>query len=476
MIGWIVLGLVLALLLVLVARALLFRPAPQQAARPTPVEIDEDKVIAHMQAMIRCRTISYREGEKEDAAAFEAFPALLSSLYPNVERACTRWRIGSRGIVYRWQGMRSARPSVFMAHYDVVPVDEAAWHKPPFDAVLEDGVLWGRGTLDTKGTLLGVMEAAEHLIASGFTPEDDIYLAFGGDEEIGGGGAPGIVAHLLAQGVTPAFVLDEGGAVVEGAFPGVARPTAVVGTGEKGSMRATLTVRAGGGHASAPPPSSPIDILAGAVTRIQKKPFPFRLTPPARAMFDTLGRHSSFAYRLIFANLWCFAPLLNLICRRAGGEMNALVRTTCAFTQMHGSEAANVLPTQAQIVANLRVVGGEDVQGVLGRLRKVIGDARVLVDGEGTNPSPCSVTEGEAWDRLQAAIGQTWPDAIVSPYLMVAASDARHYAEISEHVYRFSAMALSKQERGLIHGNDERVPVQTLHRTVRFYIRLMGMS
>lgn len=474
MAGWIVLGCVAVLLAAILLRAAAFRPARQDApADAAPIAIDEDGVLARMQEMIRCRTVSYADPSMEDAAAFEAFPALLKSLYPRIDALCGQERIGARGVLYRWPGRHSDRPSVFMAHYDVVPVDAAAWQRQPFDAEVVDGVLWGRGTLDTKGTLLGVMEAAERLAAEGFVPEQDVYLAFGGNEEIGGDGAPAIVAALVARGVKPAFVLDEGGAVVEGAFPGVKVPTAVIGTGEKGSMRATLRVQSAGGHASAPPPHTPIGLLARAACRIERRPFPFRLTPPARAMFDTLGRHSTFVYRIIFANLWCFTPLLNLICKKSGGEMNALVRTTCAFTQMHGSDAANVLPTDASVVANLRLVGGETVETARARLATVVGDDRVLVEAEGTNPSACSVTEGEPWERLSGAVEATWPGAIVSPYLMVAASDARHWAPACDAVYRFSAMALSKEQRGLIHGNDERVPVETLYTTIRFYIRLM---
>ena len=269
-------------------------------------------------------------------------------------------------------------------------------------------------------------------------------------------------------------MLDEGGAVVENVFPGVKVPCAVVGTGEKGPMDIKLTLKTAGGHSSTPPPHSPVGILARAVNRVESHPFPFTLTAPAAEMFDTLGRRSTFLYRLIFANLWCFKPVLNLICRTSGGELNALVRTTVAFTQMQGSAASNVLPPEAWVGANLRLICGETVEGAKVYLEKVIANPAIKVDVVmGMNPSRISRTDDEPFQRLSKAIRGTWTNAVVSPYLMLACSDSRHYGVLSDHVYRFSAMALTKEERGLIHGNNERIPLETIAKTVAFYQRLI---
>jgi carboxypeptidase PM20D1 len=473
---WILLGVaVLLFLAVLVVRGLAFKPAPRQIKPTQAAQVDEEAITRHMQAMIRLKTVSYRDKSLEDDAPFEAFIDLLPGLYPRVHAAITRERIGTRGLLYHWQGKTAAAPSVYMSHFDVVPAEEAAWEKPPFEAVLEDGVLWGRGTLDTKGTLLGILEAAEALLAQGFVPQNDVYFAFGGDEEIRGGAAIAIVDALTERGVKPAFVLDEGGAVVENVFPGVKAPCALVGIAEKGSMDARLRLTTRGGHASTPPPHTAVGLMARAIARSEGKPFPFRLTPPAAQMFDTLGRHSSLLYRILFANLWCFRPALNLICRLSGGELNALVRTTCAFTQMRGGEASNVLPPVVTAGANLRLMIGETVQSAKERLSRVSGvkDIEVIT---GNDPSPVSRTDGEPWQRLGSAIAQTWPDAILSPYLMLAASDSYHYGKVCDSVYRFSAMALSGEERKMIHGHNERVPVATLVKTVQFYQRVMGES
>ena len=304
-----------------------------------------------------------------------------------------------------------------------------------------------------------------------------MYFAFGGNEEISGNGAPAIVRLFQERGVVPGLVVDEGGAVVEGVFPGVTQPCALIGIGEKGPMNLEFSVKSAGGHASSPPAHTPVGKLSAACVRVESHPFPFQLTKPAAEMFDTLGRRSSFLYRLIFANLWCFKPVLNSICKKGGGELNALVRTTVAFTQMEGSKGMNVLPPQARMVANLRLIGSDTVESAAAYLKGVIGDEDVQLRViEGENPSRISVTDGEAWQRLTAAVSGTWPQALVSPYLMIACSDSRHYGVLSDKVYRFSAMALTAAERATIHGNDERVPAATVAKTVEFYVRLLKQS
>ena len=466
--------LVAALLAVLIARAAAFKPKEEETVDPTPETLDEQKAIDHLQALIRCKTVSYRKKELEDNAEFEKLEALLPSLFPNVCKTCALIKPNDRSLLFHWKGTSSAAPGVLMAHYDVVPVNEQDWEKPAFEGIIENGVMWGRGTIDTKATFSGILEAADNLIAQGFVPQNDLYLAFGGDEEISGDGAPAIVRWFQERKITPAFVLDEGGAVVENVFPGVKVPCAVVGTGEKGPMDVKLTLKTAGGHSSTPPPHTPVGTLAKAVTRIESHPFPFTLTPPAREMFDTLGRRSTFVYRLLFANLWLFKPVLNLVCRMSGGELNALVRTTVAFTQMQGSAASNVLPPEAWVGANLRLICGETVEGAKSYLEKVIANDKIKVDVVmGMNPSRVSRTDDEPFRRLSKAIRGTWTDAVVSPYLMLACSDSRHYGVLSDHVYRFSAMALSKAERGMIHANNERIPLETIVKTVAFYQRLI---
>ena len=467
-------ALIVALIAVVLVRTALFRPVAKKRETPSEETCNGAKAVADLQAMIRCKTVSDTDTSKEDEAEFLKFENLLSERFPNVYANCEFNKLGRRSLLFRWKGKNSDKSRVLMAHYDVVSVEESSWSKPAFEGVLEDGVLWGRGTLDTKGTLNGVMQAAEQLIGEGFIPENDVYHAFSGNEEINGTGAPTIVDWFKSHGIRPELVCDEGGAVVEHVFPGVNQPCALIGTAEKGIMNVRFTVNGDGGHASAPPPHTAVGRLSRACNRVENKPFPRRLSVPAREMFDTLGRRSSFVYRMIFSNLWLFGGLLDKICKKRGGELNALMRTTTAFTQMNGSKGMNVLPLRAHMVANLRLMCGETVDSAVRYLKDAVEDDGVEIEViYGMNPSKISKTCGMPWEMMKRAVEGTWTDAIVSPYLMVACSDSRHYGEISDYVYRFSAMALSAQMRASIHGNDERITVDMIEKTVQFYLRLI---
>ena len=467
-------GIVVLFLAVLIIRTLNFKPKQNAKVIDEEITFDKDKAVEALRTLVRFKTVSYKDSGLEDDAEFEALLNSLPTLYPNVYKACTQTLLDDRAVLILWQGKKHDAPSVMVAHYDVVPVNEDLWEKPAFDAVLEDGVVWGRGTLDTKVTVNGILSAAENLIADGFVPENDIYFAFSGGEEINGNGAVNIVDYFENNNINPALVVDEGGAVVENVFPGVTKSCGLIGIAEKGLMDVKYTCKSAGGHASAPKPNSPIVNLADAVLKVENKPFKMHLTKPVLEMFDTLGRHSSFAYRMIFANLWCFSPVLNMLCKKQGGELNALMRTTAAFTQAKGSAASNVIPPEAFIVSNMRLNPMDTMDSALEYLRKTVNyDAVEIEKIHGMNPSRISKTDCDAYNKVASSVVSTWKGSIVAPYLMMQCSDSRHYGRISDKVYRFSAMDLTSEERATIHGNNERIRVETLLKAVEFYIRLM---
>ena len=470
--------LILAVLAVFIAvvaiRTIRFVPKPKPEVSDDTVSFDKDGAVDALAQLIRCKTISYTDKELEDNAEFEKLISLLPGLYPHVFQVCDFQQLPDRALLFRWPGKQAGDPAVMMAHYDVVPVNEENWDKPPFDAVIEEDILWGRGTLDTKATFNGVLYAANHLIGDGFQPEHDIWFAFSGGEEVNGLGAPNIVQYFTDHNITPSIVVDEGGAIVQNVFPGVSQPCAVIGIAEKGMLNATYRTVSAGGHASAPKPHTPVGVLAAACKKVEDHPFPMHMTKPAAEMFDTLGRYSTPLYRMIFANLWCFGWVLDLLGKKSGGEINALIRTTSAFTQMEGSSARNVIPPEAKMVANMRLNPADSIASALDYLKKTVKDPRVEITAvDSFEPSRVSRTDCEAWENLSATVAETWPGTIVTPYLMVACSDSRHWGRISDKVYRFCPMEMSNEERATIHGNNERIRLKSIHDVVEFYIRLM---
>lgn len=467
-------AIIAVLLFVIIIRTLSFKSCDSVKVIEEEVRFEEQKAVESLRELVRCKTVSFKDFSLEDNGEFEKLISKLPQLYPNVFEKCEFKQLPDRALLFKWAGKKHDAPTVLMAHYDVVPVDEAAWEKPPFDAVLEDGVIWGRGTLDTKVTFNGVLFSADTLISEDFIPENDIYFAFSGGEEVNGNGAVNIVDYFAENNIEPALVLDEGGAVVENVFPGVKAPCGLIGIAEKGLMDVEYRCKTSGGHASAPKPNMPIALLSDACCKMERNPFKAHLTQPVALMFDTLGRHSTFVYRMIFANLWAFSGILDIICKKSGGELNALMRTTVAFTQMQGSNAANVIPTEAKMISNIRLNPNDTVESAIDYIKKTVNNEKVEIKAlHGTNPSRISTTDCDGWQRVATAVASTWKGTVVSPYLMVQCSDSRHYGRISDKVYRFSAMDLTSEERATIHGNNERIRVEAVARTVEFYIRLM---
>ena len=470
----IILYVLLVVLVVILMRAFVFRPKATENKEYATVGVDSERAINALSQLVQCKTVSYTDPSLEDEAEFEKLINKLPELYPNVWASCPLTRLPGRALLFRWKGREAGEAAVLMAHYDVVPVEQENWQRPAFEALIEDGVMWGRGTLDTKATFNGILSAADAMIKQGFQPKNDVYFAFSGGEEVNGPGARNIVEYFKENNVSLKLVLDEGGAVVENVFPGVTKPCGLIGIAEKGLLNVEYSVSGFGGHASAPAPHTPVGKLSAACARLENKPFKLHVTKPAAEMFDTLGRHSSFAYRIIFANMWLFKGLLDLICRKSGGEINALLRTTVAFTQMSGSPAPNVIPSAASMVSNLRLNPADSVDSALERIRATIRDESItLRPFDATEPSPISRTDCEGWQIVSDAVAGTWPGCIVSPYLMVQCSDSRHYGPISDRVYRFSAMALTKEERGTIHGANERIRLENIVKAVEFFTRVI---
>ena len=459
------------LLGVLVVRTVRFSTRQITPPLAEPLELESAAVIQRLSAAIRLPTVSEEDSSRRDPNQLIGLHRLLEAGFPHVSNALTREVVDRYSLFYTWPGTDRLAPAVlFISHLDVVPADSARWSRMPFAGDVAEGFVWGRGTLDDKVGVLGVLEAVEALARAGFRPRRTVYLGFGHDEELGGEGARAIAALLEARKVRLDAVVDEGGAVLSGIVPGVAAPVATVGVAEKGSVSLALTTHAPGGHSSMPPDETAIGRLSRAVDRLERDPFPATIGGAELALFRAVGPEMTWPHRILFANLWLFEPL---VLRRltASPPTAASVRTTLAPTLIQGGIKQNVLPASAQAVVNLRILPGETVESAVKRVRKVIADSAVQVSivGEGEDPSPLSPSDGPAFKALAGAIRQIYPSAIVAPFLVVGATDARHYTNLTPNVYRFAPLPLTPADLDRFHGVDERIAVPDYLRAVRWY-------
>ncbi len=455
-------------------------PSRQKDAAPGPAsDLDAEAMSGRLSGAIRFPTVSKEDAQDADDQPFRDFRSYLERTYPRVRAALTRELVADRALLYTWPGSDPALdPILLLAHQDVVPVDpgtEETWAQPPFSGNVVDGYVWGRGSLDNKENLIGLLEAAEHLLEAGFKPRRTILLAFGHDEEIGGSEGAAVVARLLAErGAHPAFVFDEGGVMVEGMVPGVSGPVAVVGVGEKGYVSVELVVETDGGHSSTPPRENSIGILAGAVRRLESSPLPARFESPVRALFEALAPEATFGYRLVFANLWLFEPLVTRLLGR-NPETAAMIRTTTAPTIFHAGVKDNVVPGRARAVVNFRILTGDTIQTVLDHVRRTLADDRIRVSAlpNQRQPSAVSPTDSEHFALLARTIREVFPGTVVAPYLVLGGTDSQHFQDLTEDIYRFMPFRLSRDDLKGIHGTNERVSVEALVKAVDFYVRLI---
>ena len=406
-----------------------------------------------------------------DDEPFERFVDLLAEEYPLLHGSLTLENVGTRGLLYRWAGNSDRDPIVLMAHYDVVPVDaEHGWDEHPFSGAIRDGMVYGRGTLDDKGPMLVVLEAVENLLADGFTPSNDVYLSFGGNEETYGEDAIAAAALFQERGILPWLVLDEGGAVVDAPLAFVPVRSAMVGVAEKGIVTLRLVVNSEGGHASAPPSVTTAGTLARAILRLERNPFRVHMPRPFRQMLASFEPHVPLRYRLVLRALRTLhVPAARLLASR-GGEQSALMRTTVVATMLDGGSAANVLPSALSATVNIRVALGESIASVVETVTRAINDPAVtVVLEEGSEPSPLSPTDNLQFALLRKSVDATYPGTVTAPYIMMAATDSRHFHRFAPAVYRFSPLAMDAAQRASIHGANERVAIDSLERGERFF-------
>jgi carboxypeptidase PM20D1 len=476
--------LIAGLLLLLVAAVAVntFRQGSRQlqVSPASAVVIDEKAVADKLAGAIRFQTVAGREDPDANAAEFQKLHAYLAQRFPRLHATLKREVVGGYSLLYTWPGSDPrAKPVMLMAHQDVVPVSpgtEGKWQVPPFAGEVRDGYVWGRGSWDDKGNLIAQMEAVEMLLASGFQPRQTIYLANGHDEEIAGlRGAVEIVKLLQERKVRLDFVIDEGLLITDGIMPGVARPVALIGIAEKGFLSLVLKVPATPGHSSMPPPpgSSAIGMMSAALRRLDDEQLPASLRGVAREMFETIAPEMSGFQRVALSNLWLFGPLVQKQLEK-GASTNAMLRTTTALTVVKAGNAENVIPGQAEAIVNFRLLPGDSLASVTQHVRGKTGERFELIALPGAaEASPVTPTQSASYQAINRTVRSLFPDVAVAPGLMVAATDSRHFAPVSDHIYRFSPVRAKPEDLSRFHGTNERIAVANLGELVRFYHQLL---
>ena len=454
--------------------------SPVPAAPATPIAADT--ATAHLAGALRLATVSHTDYAQTDTVPFGQLRRYLEHTFPLVHAHLARHTVNGYGLLYEWAGTDATLPPLLLlAHQDVVPVPvgtEQQWTRPAFAGQVDGEYLYGRGALDDKLNLIGQLEAVEYLLRTNFQPRRTVLLAFGHDEETQGLYGAAALAALVKQKYPAGLglVLDEGGFVKSDGVAGLARPVALVGVSEKGYLSLVLSAGGPAGHASMPPALTSVGRVASAVARLEAHPFPTRLDAGVSGLLAYVAPAVPFGNRVVFANQWLFGGLIKRSLLATPSGASAL-RTTTAPTIMLGGEKDNVLPADASATVNFRLLPGDSVAGVIARVRELVDDPAINVSilGVGRNASPVSGTDNAAFAHLHRTIKSVFPNALVAPYGVVGATDARAYAALCpQATYRFMPLEMNQADIERLHGLNERIKTAAYQDVIRFYVAILA--
>ncbi len=468
--------LIVGLLLVAVIKTLLTKPNEAATAK---VQLDNsERAVEYgkkLAKMIRCETVSYRG--QDDRQKFYVFHQILDDLFPEVHKTCEKQVING-SLLYKWKGSGKHKPILLMSHQDVVEPG-TDWEHEPFGGYIDqEGKVWGRGTVDTKGSLFCIFMALEELIKSGYEPECDVYIGSSCTEEWSGDGAPATVEYLKKQGVNPELVIDEGGMILERPMAGVNGTYAMVGVVEKGYGDVKFIAKGHGGHASAPKKNSPLVRLGQFMAYVDKKNvFKAKFSPTLLEMFKRLSPNMDFGMKLIFGNMWLFKPLLAKLIPSINAAAGAMMKTTIAFTTAKGADGLNVLPQEAYVTGNMRFIHHQPNEESIGLLTKVA--KKFDIETEVIyQDCPCPIVDykGPQFKLVEDVIHDIYPGIGVSPYIMTGGTDAKYYKDICDNCIRFAPLYINQQQYGSIHSNNENIYQGALPMGVDFYKEIIKRS
>ena len=460
----------------------LIRTLMHSAPEPTvnvglTADIDGEAATNNLAASIRFKTISHQDKEKFSPQEFEGFIKWAADTYPEFHSAM-QLEMLEYTLLFKWEGSdNSLAPILLTAHYDVVPVipgTESIWEEEPFAGVISNNRIWGRGALDDKSGVVGMMEAATYLIQNNFQPTRTVYFSFGHDEEIGGGGAAQVTEKLKQEGVQLQWSLDEGSFVNRGFFPGVDKLVAPINVAEKGIMNLLIVAKAKGGHSSTPPKKTAVTILADALIKLENEPLPGSLEGLSAVMFDEVSKHMPFGYRFLFANRWLFGGLLDSQ-MSSTPVINAMIRTTTAPTMLSGSIKSNVLPIEATALINFRLHPRDSIESVTEHVRRVVGSDQVEVRTlGGMEASGVSSWESPGYEIISSSLSKVYGEVVSVPGIMIAASDTRHYSKVADNSFRFNPFSIVPEDMTGFHGTNESIAADSFVAGIKTYVDIIN--
>ena len=462
----IILGIILLLLLIAVIKTLLTKPLVSKY-KPKRDKEREDKYASKLSKMVRYETVSIPDTNQREL--FLGFHKVLEELFPLVHKHLEKTEIDGN-LLFKWKGSSSDKPILLMAHQDVVAA-EGKWEHDHFSGDYEEGKIWGRGSADTKCTLMAFMQAIEELLENNYIPTQDIYLSSSCTEEVGGDGCSKLVNHLKEKGIRPWLVCDEGGAIVDEPIGGIKGYYAMIGVLEKGQGNLLVSAKSNGGHSSYPPKNSPIARLSKFVTEIEKKdPMRVEFEKEVKAMFSSLANYGPFYYRLLFGNLWLFKPLLKILLPKISPQAAALLKTTVAFTMQSGSDGRNVMPQEATLNLNLRYIPHQGMKESNEIIKKIASKYDLSVEEVNCyDYLPPVNIDSDAYHYVEKIVNKVFEDLPTCPYIMTGGTDARFYQEICDACVRFGPVVYNKDQMKGMHGLNEYLDAYSLVGAVDFY-------
>jgi carboxypeptidase PM20D1 len=470
----------LAILLILFLGVLIFRAlnfkSKQQFLPLQKISISSP-YVKNLSDAIKIKTISFDDPKQLDSSSFQSMITFLKSRYPLCDSLLEKTIINNYSVLYKWQGKNETlKPLLLLAHTDVVPV-EGTWEQDPFSGTIKDGYIWGRGSLDDKVGVLGILEATEKLLKEKFIPERTIYFAFGHDEEVmGKNGASAIAGYLIKKNIQFEYILDEGLMVTDKIVPGIDESVALIGIAEKGYLTIKLSVQLDGGHGSMPLKENSISVLSSALLKIQEHPFDSQITEPVNQFLNYIGPEMPFFKKIVFANQWLFSNIIKSTYKKTASG-NALITTTISPTIFQSGSKDNVIPAEAHATLNIRSLPGNTHGEIIARFKKIIDDDRIKFEVlHSMDPSKISSTNTAAYSSIEKTIRQIFPKTFVAPSLMIAGTDSKHYAHLSPNIYRFLPIRLNQNDLKRIHGANERISETDYAQAIRFYYQLIKNS